>query len=155
GPEELLQQLAHTAMSQAQVTVETNVHGEGALPDKVRIALYRITQEALNNVTKHAEAAHAIVELDLEPEQDGEPTLAQQVARQVLEFAQENTQSLTGSCMQFDGLHENRSHFMAEIDAESSRSASQSLGVEPPAECRPVPHAATGPLSEESMGSGD
>jgi signal transduction histidine kinase/ligand-binding sensor domain-containing protein len=69
GPEELLRQLAHTAMSRTQTKVETNVHGERALPDKVRIALYRITQEALNNIAKHAEAGRAIVELDLGPEQ--------------------------------------------------------------------------------------
>jgi signal transduction histidine kinase/ligand-binding sensor domain-containing protein len=69
GPEELLQQLAYSAMSRTQITVETNVHGERALPDKVRVAIYRITQEALNNVTKHAEADRAIVELELGPEQ--------------------------------------------------------------------------------------
>jgi hypothetical protein len=57
--------------------------------------------------------------------------------------------------MRFDGLHENRSHLVAEIGAESSRAESQSLGVESPVECRPVAHAATGPLSEESMGPGD
>jgi hypothetical protein len=68
---------------------------------------------------------------------------------------QEKTQGLAGSCMHFDGLHENRSHLVAEIGAESSRAESHSLGVEPPVECRPVAYAVTGPLSEESMGSGD
>ena len=86
---------------------------------------------------------------------DGEPVLAQQAARQVLEFAQEKTRGLAGSCMHFDGLHENRSHLVAEIGVESSRAESQGLGVDPPVECRPVAQAGTGPLSEESMGSGD
>jgi hypothetical protein len=62
---------------------------------------------------------------------------------------------LGGSCMQFDGLHENHSHLVAETGAESSRAESQSLGIDPPVECRLVAHAATGSLSEESMGSGD
>ena len=81
--------------------------------------------------------------------------LAQQAARQVLEFAQEKTQGRAGTCMRFDGLHEHRSHLVAEIGAESCRAESQSLGVELPVECRPVSRAETGPLSEESMGSGD
>ena len=69
GPEELLQQLAHSVMSRTQITVETNVRGERPLPDKVRIALYRIAQEALNSVTKHAEAGRAVINLELGPEQ--------------------------------------------------------------------------------------
>jgi signal transduction histidine kinase len=39
------------------------------VPDEMRISLYRIAQEALNNVAKHAAASHAIIELELEPEQ--------------------------------------------------------------------------------------
>jgi PAS domain S-box-containing protein len=67
--EELLRQLADAKMSRTQTTVETRVSGERAVPDEMRISLYRIAQEALNNVAKHAAASHAIIELELEPEQ--------------------------------------------------------------------------------------
>ncbi len=40
---------------------------ERALEDVVKIAVFRIVQEALNNVLKHSEAKHAQVELDFRP----------------------------------------------------------------------------------------
>ncbi|MGH8910060.1 MAG: GAF domain-containing sensor histidine kinase [Egibacteraceae bacterium] len=43
-----------------EVDVEVNAAG---LPEHVETALYRITQEALQNIAKHAAAAHARVEL--------------------------------------------------------------------------------------------
>jgi PAS domain S-box-containing protein len=65
---EVLCQLADATMGRTQTIVETKVRGEHPLPDKVRVAVYRIVQEALNNVVKHAAAGRAMVELDLEPE---------------------------------------------------------------------------------------
>jgi signal transduction histidine kinase len=54
--------LASLARSVAQVPVSVTA-GDGRLPEHMEIALYRIAQEALQNVVKHADAASAEVEL--------------------------------------------------------------------------------------------
>jgi nitrate/nitrite-specific signal transduction histidine kinase len=43
------------------------VEGGSGLPADVRVALYRITQEALNNVSKHSRATEATVKLLCQP----------------------------------------------------------------------------------------
>jgi len=48
-----------------QTGIETSVtlHGEQPLPPEVERALFRLTQEALANVSKHAEAKHVVITL--------------------------------------------------------------------------------------------
>jgi signal transduction histidine kinase len=44
-----------------------SIEGEAQLPVALHVAVYRIAQEALNNVARHARAESAWVELELSP----------------------------------------------------------------------------------------
>ncbi len=61
---DLLRQLAEAATGREGLPVEVNVDCECELPADVKIAFYRIAQEALNNVIKHARATHVRIHLD-------------------------------------------------------------------------------------------
>jgi len=54
--EELLKQVAEAASGRLRKTVAFAFEGEGKLPVDVSLTFYRITQEAVNNIIKHAEA---------------------------------------------------------------------------------------------------
>jgi ligand-binding sensor domain-containing protein/signal transduction histidine kinase len=60
---DLLHQLADAAAGREDIQVQVRVEGYCPLPPDVHVALYRIAQEALNNVVKHAQAHHAVVSL--------------------------------------------------------------------------------------------
>jgi signal transduction histidine kinase/ligand-binding sensor domain-containing protein len=63
GLSDLLHQLAEAAAGRAGVPVTVEVSGDCALPPDVHVVLYRISQEALNNVVKHARASQAELSL--------------------------------------------------------------------------------------------
>ena len=64
----LLQQLSDAFNSQTRIPVDLTID-EAAyiIPSDIKIAMYRITQEALNNINKHAEANQVIIHLTKAP----------------------------------------------------------------------------------------
>ena len=60
---DLLRQLAEATTGRTRVTVTAAVEGQCSPPPDVKVALYRIAQEALNNMAKHAGAGRATIGL--------------------------------------------------------------------------------------------
>ncbi len=60
---ELLRQLCEAAVGRIQLPIQLSIEGERSYPPDVQVALYRITQEALNNVIKYAHAEEVRLEL--------------------------------------------------------------------------------------------
>jgi PAS domain S-box-containing protein len=65
--QQLLRHLTEAAEARSSANVVLTIRGDEQLPPDLHVAVYRITQEALTNVTRHAKASKAWVELDLKP----------------------------------------------------------------------------------------
>ena len=65
---DLLKNLTQGISVRSQIPISLVVVGEGTLSAEVQLSLYRITQEALNNVVKHANPSLASVTLSFLPE---------------------------------------------------------------------------------------
>jgi PAS domain S-box-containing protein len=66
---DLLRQLSEAVIGRARVPVTLEVEGTCLIPPDVKIALYRIAQEALNNIAKHSDAGRAQITLHCQPHQ--------------------------------------------------------------------------------------
>ena len=62
----LLRQLIEAMVSRSRIAIQLSAEGERKLPPDVQVGLYRIAQEALNNVVKHAKASQAVATLRLD-----------------------------------------------------------------------------------------
>lgn len=65
---DLLRQLCESLIGRARLPIQLSVDGTRKLPADMQICLYRISQEALNNIVKHAKATQATVTLQLHEE---------------------------------------------------------------------------------------
>ena len=65
--DDLVRQLLDATVSRARVTAHFSSDGRRPLPDDVKVALYRIAQESLNNVVKYAKAKNVTVDLRQQP----------------------------------------------------------------------------------------
>jgi PAS domain S-box-containing protein len=114
----LLRQLVEATMAKTNTNITTTIVGECAVPDNEKIALYRITQEALNNVVKHAKAQRATVSLH----EDGDS-----IALSIMDDGRGfNTEATQSSGMGF-GIMRDRAR---EIDAVISINSQSNQGTE-------------------------
>lgn len=60
----LLRQLAEAIRSRKRMAIQLEIDGSFELNPDIKLALYRITQEALNNIAKHANATKAAIRLE-------------------------------------------------------------------------------------------
>ena len=65
--EQLLRNVVEATEGRASVAVSLKLHGDGQPPRELHTAIYRVTQEALNNVVRHSGATQASVELVIDP----------------------------------------------------------------------------------------
>jgi nitrate/nitrite-specific signal transduction histidine kinase len=61
---DLLDQLTKATASRARIPITAEVEGDCSPPTEVKVGLYRVAQEALNNVVKHAVASKVRVNLN-------------------------------------------------------------------------------------------
>jgi signal transduction histidine kinase len=64
----LLTYLADAFTGRTRITVYVTITGDGLLPPEVQMGVYRIAQESLNNIAKHAQASQVNLDLHFQPD---------------------------------------------------------------------------------------
>jgi signal transduction histidine kinase len=64
---DLLRLLGNAFTGRTNVPVVVTVTGAGTLPAEAQVVFYRICQEALNNIAKHAKASNVEIDVRYEP----------------------------------------------------------------------------------------
>lgn len=66
---DLLRQVSNAFTGRANIQVDLTVRGGGSLSGDLQVAVYRICQEGLSNIAKHARASQVRLDLRYEPDQ--------------------------------------------------------------------------------------
>jgi len=115
GLREALDGLAQRFGEQLGIPVQFSTSGDrGRLPSEIELVLYRVAQEALTNVAKHARASRASIELD---KQDGRATIV--VRDDGRGFALESQARSDGRGLGLFGMEERLSLVGGSLDIES------------------------------------
>jgi two-component system nitrate/nitrite sensor histidine kinase NarX len=109
--QELLDQLAATVTGRKGIPVRVAIEGVCDLPRDVHIALYRIAQEAMNNIVKHSRASQVWIDLDC-----GQP--GQNQAAQARKTTQQVVLSIRDDGVGFDPNTVSADHFGLNIMRE-------------------------------------
>jgi two-component system nitrate/nitrite sensor histidine kinase NarX len=81
GLGDLVRQLAEATAGRTGTPVRTTIECNCTLPPDIHVALYRITQEVLNNVIKHAHASQVAVSLRCRPVGRGRDSISPSAGR--------------------------------------------------------------------------
>lgn len=63
---DLLRQLSDAFTGRTNIPIALTIKGKGTLPTEVQVAIYRLCQEGLNNIAKHARASQVMMQLRYE-----------------------------------------------------------------------------------------
>jgi signal transduction histidine kinase len=83
GLEDLLKQLAEGVSGRMRATVHVTADGRAILPTDVKLAFYRIAQEALNNAAKHSGADNVQIEMKSNPASSSHKKKKARTAQQI------------------------------------------------------------------------